>query len=95
MASSTQFIDLTQFVERIKNLSLRPQYLLAQGNGEFSLAIAGGGQIYFNTEQPLSTVADNLETLLRTPALATSTKNNLPVQYIDLRFGNKLFFKLK
>jgi hypothetical protein len=95
MASSTQFADLSAFIDRAKRLSVKPLYLLAKGNGEYSLVLAGGGQIYFDIKEPLSVVGDNLEALLHAPALATSTAHSLPIQYIDLRFGNKLFYKLK
>ncbi len=70
-------------------------YLVAKEGDEFSLVVSGGGEIYFDIKESLSKVADNLEALLRTPELATSTSRDLPVEYIDMRFGNKLFYKLK
>lgn len=95
MASTTQFLELSEFVERIKNMSLRPQYVVAKEEGEFLLRIRGGGDIYFNNKEPFLKAGDNLEELLRTPALAKNSSGTLPIEYIDLRFGNKLFYKLK
>ncbi|HEY4509263.1 MAG TPA: hypothetical protein VJC13_03260 [Candidatus Paceibacterota bacterium] len=95
IASSTEFAELSDFIIKTKQLSLRPQYMIAKDGGEFSLVIAGGGQIMFDMRLPLATVAQNLEALLRTQVLATSTSGVLPVEYIDLRYGNKLFYKIK
>lgn len=95
IASTTEFSEITDFVESTKQLSLRPQYIMAKSNEEFSLIISGGGEIYFDTKIPLSVVAENLEALLRTPELSMKSNSDLPVEYIDMRFGNKLFYKLK
>ncbi len=94
MASTTEFTDISTFVLKAKELKIKPLYIEAKENGEFSMFIAGGGEIYFDTREPLSIVGQNLEALLRTPAFASST-GNLPIEHIDLRYGNKLFYKLK
>ncbi len=95
LSSSTEFSEISSFVAKTKSLSIHPLYLIAKDNEQYSLVVEGGGEIYFDTKEPLSKVAQNLEALLRTPALSTSTNFSLPIQYIDLRFGNKLFYKLK
>ena len=95
LASSTEFSQITGFVETVRKLSLKPLYLVAKDNSEFSLAISGGGFIYFDMKEPLSKTGENLQALLRTPALSGFANRDLPVEYIDLRFGNKLFYKLR
>ena len=95
IASSTEFSDITDFISTIRKFSLRPQYLLASGDDQYTLFLSGNGKIYFDTKTPLSTVAQNLSALLRTTAFASTSSQNLPIEYIDLRFGNKLFYKLK
>ncbi len=95
MASSTDFADLSAFVSNAKRLQTKPEYLIAKGGGEFTLVVSGGGEIYFDNKESLAKVADNLEALLRTPQLAPTPYSDLPIEYIDLRFGNKLFYKLK
>ncbi len=94
ISSTTKFADISAFVSKTKELKIKPMYIEAKENGEFSMFIAGGGEIYFDTRESLSIVGQNLEALLRTPAFASST-GNLPIEYIDLRYGNKLFYKLK
>ncbi|HEY0220883.1 MAG TPA: hypothetical protein VGC58_01535 [Candidatus Paceibacterota bacterium] len=95
IASSTKFIGISDFVTNIKTLSLRPQYILEKGEDDFSMVLSGGGQIYFDTKESLYKVVQNLSALLKTPELAPLNRENLPVHYIDLRYGNKLFYKLK
>ena len=93
IASTTEFADLANFVSVAKTLGIHPLYLSAKDSGDFSLFIAGGGQIYFDVKEPLSKVSQNLASLLGAPALKVN--GNISVEYIDLRFGNKLFYKLK
>lgn len=94
MASTTEFGEISDFVFKAKELKIKPLYIEAKENGEFSMFVAGGGEIYFDTRESLSIVGQNLEALLRTPVFASST-GNLPIEYIDLRYGNKLFYKLR
>lgn len=92
IASTTVFGEINKFVESIKKLALHPQYVVAKGKDEFSLIIAGGGEILFDTKRPLTTASENLEVLISTPPLSKGLNN---LDYIDLRYGNKLFYKLK
>ncbi len=94
MASSTEFTAINSFIELSKTLGIKPLYLKSKGEGEFSLVLFGDGEIFFDIKKPLETSYRNLETLLKTPELAPK-QGYLPVEYIDLRYGNKLFYKLK
>lgn len=95
MASTTQFVKIADFVAQTKAIGVRPLYIVAKEDGEFSLVVSGGGEIYFDLKEPLSKVAENLGALLRTPEMTKTADGNLPIEYIDLRYGNKLFYKLK
>jgi hypothetical protein len=95
MASSTEFSNLSKFIEKTRELSLKPVYLLGKEGGEFSLVLSGGGEIYFDIKESLSKTSENLEALLQTPALTTISEKDTTLDYIDLRFGNKLYYKLK
>jgi hypothetical protein len=95
IASSSQFYGVSSFVDTVKNLSLKPQYLIANEKGQYTIVLGSGTKIYFDMEESLVKTSDNLKALLKTPALANLSAQNLPIDYIDLRFGNKLFYKLK
>jgi len=95
IASSTQFTEINGFIDAIKKLNIKPLYLLGKGEDEYSLVLFGSGEIYFDVKKSLSLAYNNLETLLKSPELSFGSNGFLPVQYIDLRYGNKLFYKLK
>lgn len=95
ISSTTQFSDLAEFVDETKKLSLKPQYVIAKGGGEYVMKLYSGTDVQFDSKQPLKKTLENLNVLLSTDALSKLDKGNLPVDYIDLRFGNKLYYKLK
>lgn len=95
ISSSTIFYQISDFKDSVKSLSLRPLYILAKGNQEYVMKLSSGAEILFDTKQSLKKVFENLQVLVTTDAFSKLDKNNLPVEYIDLRFGNKLFYKLK
>ncbi len=92
ISSSTEFIEISLFVDSLKKLNLEPIYLVAKEKNEFTVVLNGGTKLFFDTKEPLSITEQNLSALLSTKQI--SGKINL-VDYIDLRFGNKLFYKLK
>ncbi len=96
IASTTVFEKVKSFIDATKQMSLKPVYLVANSQDDFYLVLAGEGKIYFNDKGSIDDTTKNLEALLRTKDLSTSTTAGiLPIDYIDLRFGNKLFYKLK
>lgn len=94
IASSTEFVAINSFIQSIKELKIKPVYLQAKEEGEFSLFLQGGGQIFFDVRKSLDLSYQNLQTLLKSPELVIK-QGYLPVEYVDLRYGNKLFYKLK
>jgi hypothetical protein len=95
LASTTEFRDISKFVSDVALLSANPIYLLSKDGGEFTLILSSGAKIYFDTKEPLSKISSNLETLLRSGTFSTTSDPTIGVDYIDLRFGNKLYYKMK
>ena len=93
LASTTLFVQIVNFVDLVKSLSLKPIYIVGKDDGEFSMMLSTGGQIYFDTKESLSKTSENLKALMHSPVFSSGAQNN--IDYIDLRFGNKLFYKLK
>lgn len=88
------FSSLGLFIQHTEKLGLSPYYMLVTDDGEYDLVLFQGGKILFNTQITLDSVVFNLEALLKSSPFASTTDfSNL--DYIDLRFGNKLFYKLK
>src|SRR3989344_9005839 len=95
LASTTEFSQMNALVAKARELSIHPVYMIPNGNKEFTLFLRGGGKIYFDTRESLTKTSENLASLLRATIFKFDQNGNLPVDYIDLRFGNKLFYKLK
>lgn len=93
LASTTRFHELSDFVESVKLLSISPLYVSTKNQESFELFIFGGGKILFDTQEGLGKIAERLSALLKTQNLVPREGGELLIEYIDLRFGNKMFFK--
>jgi len=94
LTTSTVFQELSSFVEQVKQTIVTPVSVTASSSGDFLMRLSGGGQIYFNQSQPFGKSADNLKALLQT--LQSSGPIDVSkIDYIDLRFGDKLYYKMK
>ncbi|MCX6703079.1 MAG: hypothetical protein NTV02_00080 [Candidatus Zambryskibacteria bacterium] len=95
LSSTTKFYELSDFVEDTKGMNITPLYINAKSQDNFELFVFGGGKIMFDTQADLMKVAERLSALLKTQNLVPRSGGELLVDYIDLRFGNKMFFKPK
>lgn len=93
LASTTRFHELSRFVESVKALDISPLYISAKNQENFELFIFGGGKILFDTQEGLDKIEGRLSALLKTQNLVPREGGELLIEYIDLRFGNKMFFK--
>lgn len=93
LSSTTRFHELSGFVENAQKLGITPLYMSAQDIDSFELFVFGGGKILLDTRESLEKVFERFSALLKTPNLVPKKGGELLVEYIDLRFGNKMFFK--
>lgn len=89
------FKSLTKFVSDMKNLALHPVYMIYSDNDEFTAFMGSGAKIIFNAKDSFEKTSSNLKTLLQSNVFASTSDPISKIDYIDLRFGNKLFYKLK
>jgi len=92
---ASDFHSITAFIDNVKTNSVHPIHFIAKTKNSFSLVLFGGTEIYFDNKVSLDVLAENFKALLKTPELVVSKDGSLPAEYIDLRFGNKLFYKLR
>ncbi|MHB1316709.1 MAG: cell division protein FtsQ/DivIB [Minisyncoccota bacterium] len=95
ISSTTRFHELSDFVESVKKLDITPLYIIAKDQDDFELFIFGGGKILINTQESFAKLSERLSALLKTQNLVPRKGGELLVEYIDLRFGNKMFYKPK
>jgi len=95
LSSTIRFHELSSFVENAQKLDITPLYMTVQDTDSFDLYVFGGGKILLDTRESLAKVFERFSALLKTPNLVPRKGGELLVDYIDLRFGNKMFFKAR
>lgn len=88
--SPEEFSRIQLFLERIQEeLSLRITDVLHTKEGDLFLRINGGGEIRIAQDDSFDRVFANLSSVLESESFTHLEPGNF--QYIDLRFGNKVF----
>jgi hypothetical protein len=95
LKDQNKFKDLGEFIKEAKKLQITPLHIIALNENEFEMYLFGGGKIIFDTNEPLLKTKERLSILLKTEGIFEKEKGVLNVEYIDLRFGDKLFYKEK
>ena len=85
-----QFGAFVAFVEALGVQGVRPTELVLLDT-EIELYLEDGTKILFLRKQELPRVLDNLLSVLLSPTF--KGKEDLNLDYIDLRFGNKVYYK--
>lgn len=95
------FEKLILFKKALENMGLKTVALHTLENGDIKLFLSGKTlatkpEIIFKADSDLEIIAENLETALTTEPLQSNFKNKYAsLLYIDLRYGNKVFYKFK
>ncbi|MSR71189.1 MAG: hypothetical protein EXS50_00755 [Candidatus Taylorbacteria bacterium] len=88
--ASREFRQIDELIKSIKNFSVPIVALYVDQNRQFELTIQNSdtqyGKIFFNDQQPFEKTLENLSTIWK-------EKKNF--KYVDLRYGNKVYFKLQ
>ena len=88
---SKRLADLFAFLKELERLSLEPRRVVFEEAHEMRVALSNGVQLLLK-EGAYAKALDSMQVLLRDEALP-KTENELSVYYIDLRYGNKVYFK--
>ncbi len=86
----------------LKTMGLKTTALAIKGNGEIKIFLSGINksatrpEIIFNMKSDFNKIAENLQAALTTAPLQNDfEKKYASLLYIDLRFGNKVYYKFK
>ena len=78
----------------MRGIRLKPVWLLTKNDGDMELVLEGGSRILFSRSEDLRKALENLQALLSENVLGVPKEQlSLSLDYIDLRFGNKIFYK--
>lgn len=88
-----EFSRVNVLIRSIRKLDVKPIELRLLGLVDMELYMEDGSKIIFTREQSSSVVLDNLKVVLESETFQDEKIRD--IEYIDLRFGNKVYFKLK
>lgn len=91
--SEKQFKDILEFIDGVKEFDLYVQSVSYDNeDGTLDLSLKRKAEIYINQKDDLKVALKNLRTAIEQDAIKGAQLNN--IEYIDLRFGKKVFYKL-
>jgi hypothetical protein len=79
----------TFLLELTNELKLRVTDVLYTKDGDANLSVNGGGKLRIRSGEPYEKIFENLKSVLTSETFKHLEPGNF--QYIDLRFGNKIF----
>lgn len=89
-----EFRRVTFFLDFLAPLGLTPTSLEASAD-EYQIQLKGNGQLIVNSTDDFSVILKNLEAILHSDNLKKALARGGVIDYIDLRYGNKVFYKFK
>lgn len=82
-----QFTKISELISLLSVQNVSAQSVRAMGSGDFAVVVKDGTEVRFSIAQDAERLSENLQSAA---AVLFDTKN---IEYIDLRFGNKVFYK--
>ncbi len=94
--------DVVAFKETLESMGVKPVALYKEKNDDIKILLSKENklpknpEILFKTDSDLEKIAENLKSALDTEPLKTEFKTKYSsLEYIDLRYGNKVYYKFK
>ncbi len=88
-----QFTDLLDFTRLLRRLEINVKEVWTTNGEAFALVTEPGALLYIERDDSIVDVFTNLQTVIDRDAINKAQFAN--IAYIDLRFGNRVFYKLK
>ena len=90
--SQEELSKLLLFLKKLEMAGLEPREVLLKEQDELEVVLSFGTRLLLRSGN-YDTALINLETLMEQDNLLSRNKGELSVSYIDLRYGNKIYFK--
>jgi cell division septal protein FtsQ len=91
--SKERFQTYQLLFQAFEESGVTPIAMTIEENGDVAVFLDSGGKIAFNDDQNLNRIVENLRTVLRADAFTEDALQRL--HYIDLRFGNEVYYKFE
>lgn len=92
--SVNRFKNISAFFSLLIKMNLEPVSFSAIDDHEYEINLSYGGKILLNNSKPFEKSITNLQALLDGGYIKTDESFLKKIKYIDLRYGNKVDFKL-
>jgi len=95
------FTQITSFIENLKQMELKLSYLVVNSDQDIEIYLKPRDninipKIILKSNSDFEKIAENLQSVLTTEPLQSDFKNKYSsLLYIDLRFGNKIYYKFE
>ena len=95
--TTQDFHFLVAFAGAMKELGAVPEKIFVMGDGDYNVILANGVSLLINQKHGLDSLVGNLEAALQTDKLTTEdvVGERSRLEYIDVRFKNKVLYKFK
>ena len=87
-----RFAGIVALLERLGQTGFTPRSVFTEGEQDFSVALAEGFELRATFGADVSRLVRNLELVLSSESLRDKESQ---LEYVDLRFGNRVYYKLK
>lgn len=91
---SEEFEKILTFKNVLADYDIKPYRFKALSGGDYKFVTENSGYILFHKKQDFQKVLENLKSALSVEDLSEVT-DRVNLEYIDLRFGNKIFYKFE
>ncbi len=94
--SPDEFKDISQIETAFSNSGIHAVALAAKEAGDFELQLKEGGRLLFNQKSPIAKVVADMSTVISSSEFQKElTDSSRSLDYIDIRFDNKIFYKFR
>lgn len=92
----SKYQSLLFFKSAIEEALLKPVAVFKSIDGDMEIYLDDDSRIIYNLEQDINRLATDLALILKNDSfLKEMAEKGTPLDYVDLRFGNKVYYKFK
>ena len=91
-----KFSRLSSFLGELEGLGLAPRRAFVNSDGDFEITLPGAAKILISGQRDFDATLQNLESFLGSGNVNIVIKEGtINVEYLDLRFGDKVFYRTR
>lgn len=93
--TSEKFREVSRFIDSLEILGIKVATFRAESESDYEIDLKNGIKIILDDKQPFDKILENIQSILTEVDLKKEYSPNNPpkINYVDLRFGNKVYLK--